>query len=296
MSLPRILYAVPSTLHAHLEIAKAIHLLVEHDEASRPWKKSSEAPLKSQEIATEVVREIINELRKAGFNPSEPRVPAGNSDGGQWTSDGGNEASDPRVLSDATPDNNWIPGAQYAANDPPGIGHNQGPPLEEPPKIPPQKPVTAQLRNAFLKAAARWLMRATLEATLGGPAGDYLVALQTAAWLHEYVPYVTAYLQPPETWSELQQDALKPQRGYDIHHVVEQTPAKRDGFPDSMIDAPENLVRISTLRHWQITGWYATKNEDYGGLSPREYLSGKNWDERVRVGKRALILFGVLKP
>jgi hypothetical protein len=28
-------------------------------------------------------------LRKAGFNPDQPRVPEGNSDGGQWTSEGG---------------------------------------------------------------------------------------------------------------------------------------------------------------------------------------------------------------
>src|SRR5262245_45621159 len=27
---------------------------------------------------------------KAGYNPDQPRVPAGNPDGGQWTSDGGN--------------------------------------------------------------------------------------------------------------------------------------------------------------------------------------------------------------
>jgi len=30
-------------------------------------------------------------LRKAGFNPDQPRVPAGTPDGGQWTSDGGSE-------------------------------------------------------------------------------------------------------------------------------------------------------------------------------------------------------------
>lgn len=32
------------------------------------------------------------ETRKAGFNPDEPRVPAGNPDGGQWTTDGGDPA------------------------------------------------------------------------------------------------------------------------------------------------------------------------------------------------------------
>ena len=35
---------------------------------------------------------------------------------------------------------------------------------------------------------------------------------------------------------------------------------------------PENLVRIPTFKHWEITGWYMKKNFDYDGLSPRDYL------------------------
>jgi hypothetical protein len=56
---------------------------------------------------------------KAGFNPNQPRVAAGQRDGGKWTSGGG---SDGRIISDATPDNSWIPGAQYAQNIPRGRG------------------------------------------------------------------------------------------------------------------------------------------------------------------------------
>lgn len=52
---------------------------------------------------------------KAGFNPDQPRVPAGNPDGGQWTGSGGATGSRQ-----------------------PGIGDNGGPPLDppEPPKEP----------------------------------------------------------------------------------------------------------------------------------------------------------------
>jgi hypothetical protein len=57
--LPRTLQAVPNTSHARLEIADAIRTL------------------------------FPTELHKAGFNPDEPRVPAGNPQGGQWTTDGG---------------------------------------------------------------------------------------------------------------------------------------------------------------------------------------------------------------
>jgi hypothetical protein len=66
-------------------------------------------------------RRFIRSL-KAGFNPGQPRVPRGNPGGGQWTSEGGTGAgegsgrNDPRILSDATPDNDWQPGAQYAQN------------------------------------------------------------------------------------------------------------------------------------------------------------------------------------
>jgi hypothetical protein len=55
-------------------------------------------------------------------------------------------------------------------------------------------------------------------------------------------------------------------------------------------------VRVPTLKHWEITGWYMTKNKDFGGVSPRDYLRGKSWDEKVRVGRDALIRYKVLKP
>jgi hypothetical protein len=66
------------------------------------------------------------------YDPNQPRVPAGNSDGGQWTSGGGGGGrpsggvgrtgggiNDRRVLSDA-PDDKLKPGAQYAQNTPRG--------------------------------------------------------------------------------------------------------------------------------------------------------------------------------
>jgi len=193
-----VLYAVPPTLHARLEIAKAIRLLVEQNEAER-LRRAAEPPVNIQEIAAEIVREAFDELHKAGFNPNEPRVPAGNPDGGEWTSEGSNSGTrDPRVLSDATPDNNWIPGAQYAANRPAGIGDNQGPPLEEPPEIPPKVMATRKAINDFLKAAAYWLEEASAvdkrDATL------FFFALMGTGWLADkYLPYIIAYQDPPRT-------------------------------------------------------------------------------------------------
>jgi hypothetical protein len=75
--------------------------------------------------AEEVLRrlEVLKEICRPKFDPNQPRVPAGNPDGGQWTSTGsgsgrGAGRNDQRVLSDASPDNGWKPGAQYAQNAP----------------------------------------------------------------------------------------------------------------------------------------------------------------------------------
>ena len=181
-------------------------------------------------------------------------MPAGSPSGGQWTTEGENGASnDPRILSDATPDNTWEPGAQYAANDPPRSGRNQSPRLEEPPDVPAEQSATPQAINGFLKTAAYFLAGAMLA---GEPAGEFILALEAADWLSQYLPLVYAYLDLPKTLEELQQAALSPQAGYNIHHIVEQTRAAQDGFPRSLIDAPENLVLVPTLKHWQINGWY----------------------------------------
>jgi hypothetical protein len=303
MPLPRSLTAVPRDGHVRQEIAKAIQSLfaqIREQDAQHPLQPSAE--IRERELIEQIVRHIPSEfapvlhveLRKSGYDPNEPRVPAGNPHGGEWTGDGG--SANPRVspvVSDAPEPNGWDPGALYAANQPPGIGHNQGPPLDEPPKIPPEPPGTVRAINAFAKAAAAFLARAAKDPRVAA----FVAALAATVWLSgKYIASIKAYLDPPKTWEELQQDALNPQPGYDIHHPVEQTPARQAGFPESQIDGPENRLRIPTMKHWQITGWYATPNEEYGGLSPRDYLKDKSWEERLRVGKEALIIFGVLKP
>jgi hypothetical protein len=94
----------------------------------------------------------------------------------------------------------------------------------------------------------------------------------------------------------LQQAVAPPKAGYEIHHIVEQTPAEQEGYRRSLIDGPDNLVRIPTLKHREITGWYQTGNKEFGGLSPRDYLRGKTWEERTSVGLGALIDHEVLRP
>jgi hypothetical protein len=194
------------------------------------------------------------------YSPDQPRVPAGNPDGGQWTSDGSSEG---RIrLAGEIPTN-------------------------DPPKFPKERPPTSAGRTAALKAAARLLGR------FGGPIGK---VIEIGSWAYSYLPIITSYGDPPRALEELQRAVSTPATGYDLHHIVEQTQAERDGFTREAIDARENLVRIPTIKHWEINGWYQRKNSDFGGLTPRQYLSGRNWEVRRAVGLKALRIHGVLNP
>jgi hypothetical protein len=190
---------------------------------------------------------------KAGFKPDQPRVPPGNPEGGQWTSEGGG---------DQQPNNG------------------------DPPEIPKERPSKSTDRTAALKVVARQILET----------GEAFVNIaKTSAWLQTYSPIVESYNDPPKSLEELQQAVSTPAPGYDIHHVVEQAQAERDGFTRDVIDSPDNLVRIPTMKHQEINAWYQTKNDEFGGLSPREYLSGRNWEVRRAVGLEALTIHGVLK-
>ncbi len=305
-TLPHRLSAVPQSWPVRAQILDAARtLLTEHGEDLRKRRRDELGAIRRdlEQIAQGLLALqcewpslLRAQLRK--YRPDQPRVPKGNPHGGEWTREG---ASGPAgvpgvVLSDATPDNTWKPGTQYAANEPPGIGHNQGPPLQEPPQIPPRVLATRQAINNFLKAAANWLTEAKYVDKRA--AALFLAALAAVVWIADkYLPYIITFQDPPKTLEELQQAASAPKSEYyNDHHLVEKKAAADDGFLPSMIDGPENVVRIPTLKHWLITGWYQTRNPDFGDLSPRQYLRGKSWDERVRVGKQALILFGVMKP
>jgi hypothetical protein len=209
-------------------------------------------------------------LALKAYSPDQPRVPAGTAEGGQWTSGrGGGGTSDGQTSDDGTPLD--VP-VQLAGDVP----------QNDTPQIPEEKPPTSGERVGILGQLA------------SGPS-NWMYLLTLPQWLHAYLPSIISYNDPPRSLEELQQNVVHPQPGYQIHHVVEQASAEEDGFPRSQIDAPENLVRIPTMRHWAINGWYQRGNAIFDGLSPREYLRGRTWDERMQVGLDALEDFGVLR-
>ncbi len=100
MPLPRSLTAVPRDWHVHQDIAKAIQTLfaqIREQEARQPLQPA--AALRERELLKLIARDIPREfapilqaeLRKSGYNPNEPRVPAGSAHGGEWTSGGGSQ-------------------------------------------------------------------------------------------------------------------------------------------------------------------------------------------------------------
>jgi len=197
--------------------------------------------------------------RALKYSPDQPRVPRGNPDGGQWTS-GGRAEHRVRLAGEA--------------------------PTNDPPEIPKERPPTSRERTAVLKEVAKRITQ------FGFTVAAFA---KLNRWLETYRPEIETYTDEAKPLEELQADALKPSPGYDIHHVVEQTQAEADGFTREMIDSTDNLVRVPRLKHQEINAWYQTKNPDFGGLSPREYLSGRNWDVRRQVGLDALRMFGVLR-
>lgn len=205
-----------------------------------------------------------------------PRHPAGERDGGEFApADGGSDS----------------PIVPVAGLPPPW--HNNPPErIGDPPEIPKAEPVTRAAKWEAITSVVYWLGNALKFGSKFAPQINALItAAQTATWLW---PYVRASLQGPKTLEQLQADAKAPAAGYDIHHIVEQSAAK-DGIPRSLIDSPRNLVRIPKVKHWELNAWFDTKNSDYSGMTPRQYMKGKSWYVRRAVGLAGLRKVGVLK-
>lgn len=93
MTLPRYPRTAPPTARARAEVLCALDELVEQSQADWLQRRRSEcAALRSEladirrslvEIQRECLREVRADLRR--YSPDQPRVPAGNSAGGQWT-------------------------------------------------------------------------------------------------------------------------------------------------------------------------------------------------------------------
>jgi len=216
-------------------------------------------------------------VEKANFNPDQPRAPGPGPGAGQW------------IYVEGYAQEREFDASISLVNSP-GIGHNGGPPLDEPPNIPKQDPGNRRGRLAIAKQLARGLARVTPAAMARA------LAIESIGWLRTEWASIHSYRDEPKPLEELIRNAQESRPGYHRHHIVEQTHAERDGYPRSIIDASDNVVSVPIYKHREISAWYQKANPEFGGLSPREYLRGKDWAEREIVGIEALKRVGVLKP
>lgn len=205
---------------------------------------------------------LLLERAWKAFNPDQPRVPAGTPEGGRWSDgDALTQGTDRVRVAQRLPPRNH--------NNPPGL-------------LPPEKPTG---RGALSEALRR----------IAAISAERLAMLAGASpWVTAYMPLIRAAQDPPKSLSELQDAVANPGWGYDIHHIVEQSAARRDGYGEDEINARHNLVRIPTVKHWEINSWYSSRSDMFGGRTPREYLSDKSWQERYEFGLDQLKEKGVL--
>jgi hypothetical protein len=278
------------------------------------------------------MQDALNEVRAelarwraldAKYSPTQPRVPAGDPRGGQWTDRNGGRGigqvigqdaaqGDPASLTqpmgnvdigdvsgsselgdlfNIRPADNRIDGVQLAGDLP----ENPKAPLNDPPpKIPQEEPATREGRMGFVRGAAQWVAR---NISRYAPAVDvFFGALDQVEKIKALTDAIKSANDPAKTLEELQEPiGTDSQGGYHDHHIVGQHAQNREQFGDSRIDSRENKVRIPVLKHIDISAWYSKGNDDFGGLSPRDYLRGKDWDEQMRVGLDRLREHKVLK-
>jgi hypothetical protein len=165
------------------------------------------------------------------------------------------------------------------------------------------RPATAKERNSIVRRSAEWLRAAGAVGTLLSwePRARLVFGtLEAAGWVLDYLPEIRSYLDPPKSLEELQNAVDDPQPGYENHHIVEGQYGSKDPSANSQrfadrLETRENLVRIPYWRHVQISSWYSTRAEEYGGRTPRDYLRGRSWGEQYDLGINKLRDFGVLK-
>lgn len=272
-----------------------------------------------QEIRSELIRlkwhvtaeRFQNALRrqaravKGGFNPDQPRVSAGNANGGQWTSGGASGTAAPfggvfvdgegivhidfGDFSEIDEFDEFNDFEDFDSTDFSDAKRRPPlPPIENPAGIPSARPDNVQHINQVAREVAR---------------NPYLTAYyfvtmaeSVGYWLNEKHAEIKASQDPPRSLEELHNAVSQPGRGYDIHHIVEQTAARDQDFSEVLINGRDNKVRIPRYKHEEINSWFQTRNDAFDGMPPRRYLQGKSWDEHREIGLKALRDVGVLKP
>jgi hypothetical protein len=192
------------------------------------------------------------------YSPDQQRVPAGNLDGGQWTSGSAdgipvdspapadpvrvlpashlagssqNSNDDSRVVSDITPDNKWIPGAQYAV----GWEHHFVP--------------WATFDKYTLQPETR---KVFVDAT-SGPLAD----TRANRWSPEHAAYNDAVDEAFISYLERNNIA--------VDHTERLTPVQANEFIDEVFYSSDPRIRSFNMRIWSEAFRYWRRSGGRGG-------------------------------
>ena len=136
-------------------------------------------------------------------------------------------------------------------------------------------------------------------AVLYGIEGDYVNAgLSAAAMLPVLGNVATAgkYANKGfKTFNKFKKEFGTAGEGMNWHHIVEQTPSNIQRFGPEMIHNTNNLIRIPGGKgsiHARISGHYSSKSPVLDGLTVRQWLSTKSFEEQYEYGLNMLNRYG----
>ena len=241
----------------------------------------------------------------AKYSPTQPRIPAGNPRGGQWTDRGGGQNARQAIAQDAgqgtaaslaqpmgnvdignlrgsselgdlfniAPADSRTGGVQLAANETPDdpTRLRDDAPIREAAPLADPAPKIPQQRPETTEERMAFIRDAVewvaRNVVRRSPAVDtFFGALDQIRELNAITGAIKSGNDPAKTLEELQAPiGTKSQVGYHDHHIAEEAAAYEAGDPESLIQGRDNRVRIPVLKHIEITRYYSTKVEQEDG-------------------------------
>jgi hypothetical protein len=83
--------------------------------------------------------------------------------------------------------------------------------------------------------------------------------------------------------------------GLEYHHIVEQGGDNEDNIPPEQLHSTDNIIKLPTIVHEAITAEYTTPQDEYGGMTLREYLRGKPYEVQYEEGIKVLRKLSIIQ-
>jgi hypothetical protein len=80
--------------------------------------------------------------------------------------------------------------------------------------------------------------------------------------------------------------------GKNWHHIVEQTKGNVAKFGPEQLHNTQNVIRMETGRHRQISGYYSSIQDFTGGQTVRQWLSTQSFKAQQEFGLQVIRRFG----